>query len=192
MKIKYPNPSLNTQSKQLNPRKSQGMLFEHTLNLANEYYLNKGIALIYKKPTPVQIVRVDYPSRNKARIVEAYYQTPSTTDYNGIYKGRYIDYEAKETNNLTFSFKHIFEHQINHLRKVKEHGGIAFIIILFKKVQEAYILDILDFYKLLVLAKEGGSQSISLTQFREYGRLAPLGYTPAIDYLKSVDELYKI
>ena len=73
----------------------RGMSLEEDINLSNTYYLSVDQAVIYKKPTPIQIVKVDYPSRNKARIVEAYYQAPSTTDYNGIYKGRYIDFEAK-------------------------------------------------------------------------------------------------
>ena len=34
-------------------------------------------------------MKVDYPNRSHAKIVEAYYQTPSTTDYNGIYRGKY-------------------------------------------------------------------------------------------------------
>lgn len=71
----------------------RGMSLEEDINLSNTYYLSVDQAVIYKKPTPIQIVKVDYPSRNKARIVEAYYQAPSTTDYNGIYKGRYIDFE---------------------------------------------------------------------------------------------------
>ncbi len=192
VKIGYPNPSINQKNNPTKHLKSQGMLFEHTLNLANEFYLNKGIAIIYKKPTPIQIVKVDYPSRNKARISEAYYQTPSTTDYNGIYKGYYIDYEAKETNNLSFSFKHIFHHQIEHLLKVRELGGLAFLIVLFKKIQEAYILDINDFFRLLKEAKSGGIQSITLEKFKKYGKQALLGYTPTIDYLKSVDELYNL
>ena len=63
---------------------NRGMRLEADLNDTNKYYRECDKALIYKKPTPVQVVRVDYPARNKAKIVEAYYKTPSTTDYNGI------------------------------------------------------------------------------------------------------------
>jgi len=192
MKINYPNPSIQTKQTRLTAVQSHGMIFEHALNLANEYYYNRNIAVVYKKPTPIQIVKVDYPSRNKARITEGYYKTPSTTDYNGVYKGRYIDYEAKETNNLSFSFKHIFPHQINHLLRVHDHGGIGFLIIFFKKVNEVYLLDIAIFNQLLTEAKAGGKQSISREQFQALGKPVSLGYTPTIDYLKAVDEWYQL
>ncbi|MDD4212885.1 MAG: Holliday junction resolvase RecU [Bacilli bacterium] len=192
MKINYPNPSIQTKPHRDAHVQSHGMIFEHALNLANEYYYNRNLAVIYKKPTPIRIVKVDYPSRNKARITEGYYQTPSTTDYNGIYKGRYLDYEAKETNNLSFSFKHIFPHQIEHLERVHKHGGLAFIIIFFKKVNQVFIMDILAFQDLLAEAKAGGKQSISLEQFQTLGKQVTLGFTPTMDYLKAVDELYHL
>lgn len=192
MKVNYPNPSIQQKPHHQARTQSHGMVFEHVLNLSNEYYYNKNRAVIYKKPTPIQIVKVEYPSRNRAKIVEGYYQTPSTTDYNGIYKGHYIDYEAKETNNLSFSFKHIFDHQVNHLLRVHEHGGIAFLIIFFRKVQEVYILDILVFRELQKLAQEGGKQSISIEEFRKQGKQVALGYTPAMDYLAAVDDYYHI
>ncbi len=185
--IKYPNPSINTKTFKVTKTKTHGMLFENELNLSNEYYRIHNKALIYKKPTPIQIVKVDYPARSKARIVEGYYKTPSTTDYNGIYRGKYIDYEAKETNNLSFSFKHIFKHQVDHLTKVDEHGGIAFVIIYFKKVEEVYIIDIKNFNKFYNSTE---IKSIKLSEIDAIGNKVKLGYAPLIDYLKTIDEIY--
>lgn len=56
------------------------------------------------------------------------YKVPSTTDYNGIYNGKYIDSEAKETNSTTsFSLNNIHKHQIEHMDSVVRHGGIALL-----------------------------------------------------------------
>lgn len=188
MRVNYPNPSLNQQKTKV--LKSHGMLFENALNITNEYYRIHQMAHIYKKPTPVQVVKVDYPKRSKARIIEAYYRTPSTTDYNGVYKGRYLDYEAKETNNLNFAFKHIFPHQIKHLTDVAHHGGIAFLIIYYKRVNEIYIIDINQFNKLYLEGENGGQKSLSILKAKEIGILVKQGYTPPIDYLKAIDEYY--
>lgn len=190
MKINYPNPrksvALNT-----NKNKTRGMLFENELNKSNEYYLLNNKALIYKKPTPIRIAKVNYPSRSHAKIVEAYYQTPSTTDYNGIYKGKYIDYEAKETQNLSFSFSHIFPHQLEHLMKVDKHGGIAFVIIFFKRIDKIFIIDIKPFYEAYLRSKDGGKHSIKYDEIVSIGGLeVSRGYSPLIDYLKQVDILY--
>ena len=132
--IKYPNQMkkipTKLEKKKRNLKKANlGTDFETKLNNSNNYYLSANIASIYKKPTPIQVVRVDYPARNKAKIVEAYYRTPSTTDYNGIYKGYHIDFEAKCCHSKSFSFAHIFKHQIEHLVTVDKMGGIAFLLI---------------------------------------------------------------
>lgn len=97
---------------------NRGMTLEDEINQTNEFYLNMNKAVIYKKPTPIQVARVDYPSRKEAVIKEAYFKTPSTTDYNGIYKGKYIDFEAKETNLKSFPLANIHPHQLEHLKKL--------------------------------------------------------------------------
>jgi len=186
MKVNYPNPSI-TSNVTHNPKfQSHGMYFENALNKSNDYYRNTSKAIIYKKPTPIQIVRVDYPKRSKARIIEAYYQTPSTTDYNGIYREKYIDYEAKETHNLSFNFKHISNHQVEHLRKIDEQKGIAFVIIFFSKVNRVFLIDIKPFIELF----KQGLKSIKISDLEQIGMEAKLGFVPPIDYLQAVDQLY--
>jgi len=169
----------------------RGMTLENELNESNKYYKAHNIALIYKKPTPVQIVKVDYPSRNKAVIREAYYQAPSTTDYNGIYRGKYIDFEAKETSSRTaFPLRNIHEHQIMHIKQVIDLGGIAFIIIRFTKLDKTYLLD----GKLAVKCYEeylkDGKKSLSLQFFMEKGHEITSKCIYTLDYLSVVDQVY--
>ena len=42
------------------------MSLEEELNETNQYYLTHNIACVHKKPTPLQIVKVDYPARSAA------------------------------------------------------------------------------------------------------------------------------
>lgn len=90
--MNYPNAKNASEVIHQKNFSNRGMSLEKDINQSNTYYLNEDIAVIHKKPTPVTIVKVDYPARNKAKITEAYYAESSTTDYNGIYKGKYIDF----------------------------------------------------------------------------------------------------
>ena len=194
--FKYPDGSTRDieekkQKKSKNLTKANlGSDFEDEINESNEYYLNKNIAVIHKKPTPVQIVKVDYPARNKAKIVEAYYKTPSTTDYNGIYKEKYIDFEAKSCRELNFSFERIYEHQIKHLDSIDKLGGIAFLIIEFSSVDEVYILP----SKLLIEkyneSLNGGRKSIPYDFIKDNGVFVKRGFNPRLSYLEAVDKYY--
>ena len=166
---------------------NRGMALENDLNATNEYYRSIDKAYIYKKPTPIKITKVDYPSRNKAVIKEAFFTVPSTTDYNGIYKGKYVDFEAKETQSKTaFALTNIHEHQINHLKNVSNHSGIAFVIVRFTAINETYLLTA---EKLLYFLNNIDRKSIPLSYFKENAYLIKDGYNPRIDYLKIVDKL---
>ncbi|MDY0074930.1 MAG: Holliday junction resolvase RecU [Acholeplasmataceae bacterium] len=167
-----------------------GMTLESDIEASNTYYLNHDIAVIYKKPTPIQVVSVSYPARNKAKITEAYYKTPSTTDFNGIYKGHYIDFDAKETNSKTsMPLKNVHPHQIEHLKHVANHGGIAFLIVHFKAYNEYFLLPASILFNSWDDAhKEKGRQSIPYRTFKEKAFLIPFGYQPRLDYLKVVQQ----
>lgn len=193
--IKYPNGSskkivISETIKKKDLRKSHlGIDFESLINESNQYYLNKNLACIYKKPTPVQIVKVEYPSRNKAKITEAYYRMPSTTDYNGIYKGKYIDFEAKSCHTTSFSFKHIYDHQIKHLETVSKMGGISFLLIEFSLYHQVFLLTSDKLIKLYNESLNDGRKSIPYNYFLEHGYEIKLAFNPKIDYLPIIDKL---
>lgn len=172
---------------------NRGMTLEEDLNETNEYYLLQGKAVIHKKPTPVQIVNVDYPKRSAAVIKEAYFKQASTTDYNGVYKGRYIDFEAKETRFKTsFPLSNFHKHQIEHIRMVLKQDGIAFVILRFSTLEQVYLLEgklLLEFWERM---EKGGRKSITYSEIEQYGYHIPLGYQPRIDYIKIIEKLYNL
>ncbi|XFA99310.1 Holliday junction resolvase RecU [Candidatus Izemoplasma sp. B36] len=187
--VNYPNKKKISNNK-ITSSANRGMNFESMINRTNEFYRDNDIAVIYKKPIPIQIVSVDYKRRSAAKITEAYYKLPSTTDYNGIYKGRYIDFEAKETKSKTsFPIKNIHEHQVNHLNNVKKHGAISFIIVYFKTIERIYLMDsdkVSFYYK----RAKTGKKSIALSEFEENAYLIKEGYRKPVDYLSIVDAYY--
>lgn len=195
--MRYPNGKTYQKKENLEQNKTsahrtllsaanRGMSLEEDINLSNDFYCDSGIALINKRPTPINIVKVDY-SRG-ARITDAYFEKQSTTDYNGVYKGRYIDFEAKNTKSTTsFPLSNISEHQIVHLKNVLKHGGIAFFIISFQMKDEIYLLDasfVIDFYE------HGKRKSIPYEVFIKEGILIKQDYSPRLHYLDAVDALY--
>lgn len=167
---------------------NRGQSLEDDLNVTNEYYLVISKAVIHKKPTPITIVNVDYKTRRDNVIREAYFKTPSTTDYNGIYKGKYIDFEAKETRSKTsFPLSNIHRHQLKHLNDIVSHGGIGFLIIRFTSLNLTYYL---DSSKLLSFEKDQKRKSIPVSYFEKYGYKINDKYNPRVDYLNIVDEIY--
>jgi recombination protein U len=186
--MNYPNGIKKEISKHTDiSHKNRGMSLESDINLSNEYYRNIDKAYIYKMPTPIKITKVDYPSRDKTVIKEAFFTVPSTTDYNGLYKGFYIDFEAKETTSKTsFSLNNIHPHQIKHLENIERHHGISFLIVRFTKLNETYLLLAKD---LITFLNTNDRKSIPLEFFKENGYLLKDGFNPRIDYLKIIDQL---
>jgi recombination protein U len=165
--------------------KNRGMGLEDAINQSNDYYLKNMIAIIHKKPTPIKVIKVNY---KEGLIKEAFFQKPSTTDYNGIYKGKYIDFEAKETTSIIgFPLNNIHDHQIKHIKDITIMGGIGFLIVRFTTLNLTYLL---DSSKLLEFIEKEKKKVIPLNYFKENAFLIKDKIMPRIDYIKIIDNLY--
>ena len=119
-------------------------------------------------------------------ITKAFFRTPSTLDYNGVYRGKYIDYDAKETQNKTsFPLQNLHEHQYNHIKKVIEHGGISFLIIYI--ANNFYYLDGNDIINFI---ENNTRKSIPLSYIEEKGVEIKQKIRPRLDYLSIIDDRY--
>lgn len=164
---------------------NRGMDLEKLINEANLYYLNNDIGIIYKKPTPITISKVEY-SDNEKKLTKGLFQQKSTLDYVGIYKGKYLDFDAKCTlNKSAFPLSNIHPHQLEHIKRIIKHGGISFLIIEFNN--EYYLFKgetLIDFIR------NNERKSIPLNYIEQNSKKIKLSLNPTLDYLKVVDEIY--
>ena len=169
---------------------NRGKSLEDDLNETNMFYLQRNMANIHKKPVPIQIVKVDYPARSAAVIKEAYFRTPSTTDYNGVWNGYYIDFEAKETDSKTsFPLKNIHPHQMDHMHSVTNQRGVAFFIVRFSTLNRNFVISYHVVAKWFSAMDEGGRKSIPIAVFEQDAIEISEGYLPRLDYLQAVKKL---
>ncbi|MER2088952.1 Holliday junction resolvase RecU [Sporosarcina sp. JAI121] len=194
MTIRYPNGKkyVAVQSSGLQKKvdlsfSNRGKSLEDELNETNEFYLSRGIAVIHKKPVPIQIVNVKYPARSAAVITEAYFRTPSTTDFNGVWQGKYIDFEAKETKSSTsFPLQNIHDHQVEHMKSVSKQDGVVFFIIKFTTLDRYFIVPYDNFEKYWERMKMGGRKSITLIEFEAMALEILPSFNPRLDYLQAM------
>ncbi len=187
IKLKHPSGVIQTDSPKNISYANRGVSLEEDINLTNTYYVDEKIAYIYKKPTPIQINKTIY-GVDGPRIKDAFFKEASTTDYNGLYRGKYIDFDAKETSSKTsFPIKNIHSHQLSHLKNIDENGGIAFLIVRFTALDKTYLLMAKDIFNYI---NSNTSKSIPLSFFEERAHPIETKYRPRLDYIKIIDKLY--
>ena len=165
---------------------NRGMFLENIINDSNTYYNSIDRSLIYKKPTPIKVLNVSYPTNKSHLIDKAVYSNISTLDYNGIYREKYIEFDAKECHSKTsFPLSNIKDHQLEHIKKVILQKGIVFIIIFINN--EFYLLKgstLVDFIK------NNDRKSIEYEYLKQYAYRIQESYTPRLKYLDAVDKAY--
>lgn len=106
-----------------NSRGLRGSTLEDMVNRTNERYIEGGLALIQKIPTPITPIKIDQQTRH---ITLAYFEQKSTVDYIGAVQGIPVCFDAKECAVDTFSLQNIHEHQVQFMERFEKQGGVAF------------------------------------------------------------------
>ena len=139
-----------------NSRGLRGSTLEEFINRTNEKYLENGLALIQKVPTPITPINIDKATRH---ITLAYFDQKSTVDYIGAVQGIPVCFDAKECNTDTFPLQNIHEHQVVFMENFEKQMGIAFFLISFTARDEFYYLRFAKLLEFWNRAKEGGRKS---------------------------------
>lgn len=160
-----------------NSRGLRGSTLEEFINRTNERYLENGLALIQKIPTPITPINIDKTTRH---ITLAYFDQKSTVDYIGVVQGIPVCFDAKECATDTFPLQNIHEHQVNFMENFEQQGGISFFLISFTHRDEFYYLRFETLKKFWQRAKDGGRKSFRYEELdssfvlpREGGVLVP-------------------
>jgi recombination protein U len=130
-------------------QKNRGKYFEDWIDWANQQYLDRGLAVVTKIPTPWKVIRKYSPYKKTYEIAYAFAEKKSTVDFGGTSRSHSIWFDAKVTKNTrSFPLANIHKHQIEYLKQVHAQGGKAFFLIHAEDSKKTWLLwndQLLDF-----------------------------------------------
>ena len=142
-----------------NSRGLRGSVLEDLINRSNEIYLEKGLALIQKIPTPITPIQMDKQSRH---ITLAYFEQKSTVDYIGCVQGIPVCFDAKECSSDTFALQNLHEHQVRFMTEFEKQGGVSFLLIYYSGRDLLYYLTYQSMMKFWERKEAGGRKSFRM------------------------------
>lgn len=145
-----------------NSRGLRGSTLEGFINLTNDVYREKKLAIIQKIPTPITPVKISSKDRT---ITLAYFNEKSTVDYMGVVQGIPVCFDAKETSKGFLPLQNIHQHQVDFMQDFEKQEGIAFMLVYFKMYDEYYYLPFKKILKFWEESKNGGRKSIPYKDF---------------------------
>jgi len=140
----------------------RGSSLEYEINITNNVYRQKGLAIIQKIPTPITPVKIN---KDKGNITLAYFGQKSTVDYIGAVQGIPVCFDAKETNLENLPIHNIHSHQIEFMSEFEKQNGISFLLVYFQKYDEHYYLPFKVLKQFWDNAQKGGRKSIPYSAF---------------------------
>ncbi len=147
-----------------NSRGLRGSDFEEYINMTNEAYLDAGLALIQKIPTPITPIEIDKSSRH---ITLAYFDKKSTVDYIGAVQGVPVCFDAKESRTDTFPLANIHPHQVQFMTDFEAQDGVAFLLIYFTQRDRYYYMTYREMMTFWERAEQGGRKSFRIEELDE-------------------------
>ena len=167
-----------------NSRGLRGSTLEDLINRSNEQYLEKGLALIQKIPTPITPIKIDKEHRH---ITLTYFDQKSTVDYIGAVQGIPVCFDAKECTSNTFALQNIHEHQVRFMEQFEKQGGISFLIIFYTARNELFYLPYADMRRFWERAKSGGRKSFRYEELNQDFRIHSTGGI-LVPYLETIQK----
>lgn len=167
-----------------NSRGLRGSLLEDLINRSNETYLEKGLALIQKIPTPITPIKIDKENRH---ITLAYFDQKSTVDYIGCVQGIPVCFDAKECTSDTFALQNIHPHQIRFMEDFEKQGGVSFLIIYYTGRDEIFYLPFADVKRFWDRKEAGGRKSFRYEELDQEYRLHR-GHGVLVPYLEGLQK----
>lgn len=166
-----------------NSRGLRGSALEDFINRTNEKYLESGLALIQKIPTPITPINIDKENRH---ITLAYFDQKSTVDYIGAVQGIPVCFDAKECATDTFSLQNIHEHQVIFMQQFEKQGGVAFFLLYYSNKDIYYYLRLSELLQFWNRSKEGGRKSFRFEELNDKYKISNIhGFLiPYLNYLQ--------
>ena len=146
-----------------NTRGLRGSAFEEMVDMTNQLYAQKALAIIQKVPTPITPVAVDNKSRT---ITSAYFEKKSTVDFVGVAQGLAIAFDAKETRQENLPLKNIHPHQIEFMESFRKQQGVSFLLVHFQSKNQVFLLPSQVLAAYYQKSLDGGRKSIPYQDFK--------------------------
>lgn len=161
----------------------RGSTLEEFINHTNERYMEMGLALVQKIPTPITPVKIDQASRH---ITLAYFDKISTVDYIGAIQGIPVCFDAKECSADTFPLQNIHEHQMDFMGRFEKQGGIAFLLIYYTGRDELYYMRYEQIRRFWERAVRGGRKSFRYEELESdwFMNLKNGYFIPYLDFIQ--------
>lgn len=159
---------------------NRGAFLENIIDMANNKYRNAGVADIRKVPTPFK------PLKTTGNRVTGHFEKPTWVDYSGIYNGKSIIFDAKQTVLTNFPLDNLSDHQYSLLESWSQKGAVAFLVVYFSKYHKYYYLPFATLKWAYERANAGGRKSIAHKEFETMAAEVKSkdGYT--LHYLEAV------